>query len=124
MKSEMTRTVRTGLITALGLGLWMLSGSSWAACLQKTVPVSGIGSTYVFMLAPESAVPAYVSLGFSRIDCPSDMSVFRSYVAQICGGNGGGPYPPLNTDMAIGVPRSRACADAQAGLAEATGKVN
>jgi hypothetical protein len=75
----------------------------------------------VFMLAPESAVAGYVSLGFSRIDCPSDLSLFRTYVAQICGGNGGDPQSALNTDVAIGVPRARACADAKAGLAEAGG---
>jgi hypothetical protein len=121
MQSAMTSYVRAGVITALGLGLWMLAGTSSAACLQKTVSGNAIRSTYVFMLAPESTVAVYVALGFSRIDCPSDMSVFRAYVTQICGGNGGAPYPPLNTDLAIGVPRAQACADAKSGLAEAGG---
>jgi hypothetical protein len=121
MKSVMRPSVRTSVIAALGLGLWMLAESSSAACLQKAGPVFGKASTYVFMLAPESAVAGYVSLGFSRIDCPSDLSLFRTYVAQICGGNGGGPQPPLNTDIAIGVPRAQACKDAKAGLAEAGG---
>jgi hypothetical protein len=121
MKSVRSPSVRMGVIAAWGLGLWMLAGSSSAACLQKAGAALGKVSTYVFMLAPESAVAGYVSLGFSRIDCPSDLSLFRTYVAQICGGNGGGPQQPLNTDIAIGVPRAQACKDAKAGLAEAGG---
>ena len=120
----MTLLVRTGITTALGLGLWLLAGTSSAACLQKTGPNNAVGPTYTFMLAPERAVAGYVSFGFTRINCPSDLSEFRNYVALICAGTGGGGLPPMNTDMVLGTPRPRACADAQAGLAEATGKVN
>jgi hypothetical protein len=121
VKLAMTSYVRASVITALGLGLWMLADTSKAACLQKTASNRAIGPTYVFMLAPQSAVAGYVTLGFGRIDCPSDMRVFRAYVTQICGGNGGAPYPPLNTELAIGVSRAQACADAKSGLAEAGG---
>jgi hypothetical protein len=124
MKSKMPRLVGTGLTTALGLGLWMLVGTSWAACLQKTGPNGAAGPTYMFMLAPESAVARYLSLGFNRINCPSDLSAFRNYAAQICAGTTGGGIPPMNTDLVLGVPRERACADAKAGLTEVTDKVN
>ena len=122
MNSKMRRSRKTWLLAASGLGLWLLAGSSGAACLQKSGPAGPIGPTYVFMLAPERAVAGYVTLGFTRIACPSDLSVFRSYVANICAGTGRGGLPPMNTDAAIGVPRARACADAQAGLAEAGGQ--
>jgi hypothetical protein len=113
------------VIAAGCLGLWMWAEPSSAACLQKAEPGVGKVSNYVFMLAPESAVAAYLSLGFTRIDCPSDMSVIRSYVSTLCSGTGGNPTSSVNGEVAItNVPRAQSCKDAKAGLAEATGARN
>jgi hypothetical protein len=122
MKFQKYRDLRTSLVLPLGLSLCVLAGPSQAACLQKQIqsPNSPVPA-FVVMIAPESAIAGYLKLGFSRIDCPSDLSVIRSYVAQICSPTGGGGMPVMNTDMTIGVPRLRACTDAQAGLAEAGG---
>jgi hypothetical protein len=121
VKSKANQSIRTGAMTVLGLGLWIAANSSSAACLQKAGPPGALGPTYVFMLAPASAISTYLSLGFTQIDCPSDMRAFRAYVAQLCAVNGQGSAPPLNSEAAIGVPLVRACADAQAGLTEAGG---
>lgn len=71
------------------------------------------------MLAPESEVNEFQSLGFSRVTCPTDLSLVRLYVERLCAGTPQGNLPALNTDVLIGRPRESACASARAGLKEA-----
>jgi hypothetical protein len=92
-----------------------------AGCLKKPLPVSGLSNIFTFMIAPQSALSGYLSLGFSQINCPGDLTDVRAYVDRLCSGAPDGQLPAINTDVAIGVPRPRACADARAGLAEVTG---
>jgi hypothetical protein len=108
-------------MAAAGFALLMSSGRSNAACLQKPGPTNIGIPTYMFMIAPESAVPGYLAFGFLRVNCPSDMKVVRNFVVQLCAGTGNGDIPPIATDLAFGVSQPRACADAKAGLAEAGG---
>jgi len=115
------RRLNTWLIVLLGIGLWALSDSSWAACLVKPRQLDGLGTVYTLMLAPESEVGQYVSLGFSRVECPTDLSIVRGYVQRLCDGTGRGFLRSLNTEALIGRPRALACASARAGLAEAGG---
>ena len=120
MSTKMKRSLKPRLLAALGLGLLMLSNSSFAACLLKPRQVDRIGTVYTVMVAPEREVPQYVALGFSRVACPADMSLVRRYVETgLCGGTGPGPVRAVNTDSLIGRPRALACASARAGLAEA-----
>lgn len=121
MRNATACLAQAGLIATAGLAFSMFAGPSNAACLEKPGPTSVGRPTYTFMIAPESAVPGYIAFGFNRINCPSDMSVFRNFVAQVCAGTGNGQLPPMNTDMAFGVPQIRACTDAKAGLKEAGG---
>jgi|HubBroStandDraft_1064217.scaffolds.fasta_scaffold264779_2 hypothetical protein len=125
MKSSVSRSARMGVIALSGLGLWMLAGTASAACLQRVEATIGKVSTYSFMIAPERAVAGYVSSGFSRIDCPSDMSVMRNYVAILCSANSSNKMPSLNGVVVIaGITGAQSCQDAKAGLAEATGTRN
>jgi hypothetical protein len=97
----------------------MTASTSRAACLIKPVLTNGPGPGYVLMLAPESEVAEYLSMGFTRASCPTDMSRYRDYVDRLCRGTVQGPVPALNTDVLFGRSRERACASARAGLAEA-----
>jgi len=120
MRTKANRALDPRVLSALGLGLLMLSNSSFAACLLKPRQVDPIGTVYTVMVAPEREVAQYVALGFSRVACPADMSVVRQYVERgLCDGTGPGPVRPINTDALIGRPRAVACASARAGLAEA-----
>jgi hypothetical protein len=108
-------------LMAMSLGSWLAAQTCPAACLDKTKNVDGLGAVHTFMIAPESEVADYASLGFTRIACPSDLSTVRAYVDRICSGAPTGPAPPINTDALFGRPRERACASAKAGLTEAGG---
>jgi hypothetical protein len=107
-------------LTVLGAGLWLMSDSSSAACLMKTRQIDGARTAFTLMLAPEREVAEYSALGFSRVTCPVDMRLIRHYVERLCAEPGKGNVQPLNTEMIIGRPRTRACASARAGLAEST----
>ncbi len=121
MTTNAYRLRRTCQLATLCVGLWVVSQSASAACLRKARPLNEVTTLQIFMLAPEQEVAEYESLGFSRVACPTDLSVVRAYVERLCDGAPRGSLPPLNTDVAIGRPRERACASARAGLAEAGG---
>jgi hypothetical protein len=109
------------VLAALGTALWIVSGTSSAACLQKLKQVKGVGAVPTFMLAPRSEVAEYATLGFAEVQCPRDLSVFRQYVEKICSSSTSGDIPVLNTEIAFGRSRIRACNSARAGLAESGG---
>jgi hypothetical protein len=120
MMKNTSGPIRTGLMAIAGISLWLAAGSCGAACLRKTGPSTALGPSYVFMLAPARALGTYLALGFTQIDCPSDLSVFRAYVAHLCAANAQGSAP-LESELAIGVASAQACGDAKAGLIEAGG---
>ena len=111
----------TGALIALGIGAVMAVHSAHAGCLKKAWPASVSVSGYTLMIAPQSAVAGYLALGFTPIDCPGDLTLMRAYIDRLCSGAPDGQIPAINTDLAIGVSRQKACADASAGLAEVTG---
>ena len=112
---------RLSLLAMAGAALSLATNPSFAACLVKPMPpIQGI-TLHVLMLAPASQVPEYVSLGFQKIPCPSDLTQVRAYVSRLCSGAPLQKAPALDTDMIIGRSRDYACASAQAGLAEAGG---
>jgi hypothetical protein len=119
MTCKSSQRIRSLRIAVLGVGLWMAGGASRAACLIKPLQTGGPAPGYVLMLAPESEVAEYLSMGFTRAACPSDMSRYRDYVDRLCKGIGQGPAPALDTKALFGRSRERACASARAGLAEA-----
>lgn len=103
-------------------GLWAISHSASAACLEKPrTSKDGKIAAAIFMIAPESEVAVYGALGFDRVSCPKDLSVVRAYVDKLCAGTGQGKYGPLDTDAVIGRSRTLACTSARAGLVEAGG---
>ena len=101
----------------LGFGSLMSMHSVHAGCLTKTWTVNAQSKGQTFMMAPQKAVAGYLALGFTPIDCPGDLTAVRAYIDRLCSGAPDGQIPPINTDLAIGVSRSRACAHARAGLA-------
>src|SRR6185437_11237404 len=116
------RRAKKWALATLGVGLWIVASSSFAACLAKPwKTIQGGVTLHIFMLAPESQVAEYTSLGFQRVPCPSDRSNLREYVGRLCSGSPLGKVPAINTDVSIGRPRNYACASARAGLAEAGG---
>jgi len=122
MRSKANRSLKPRVLAALGLGLLMLSDSSFAACLLKPRQVDGIGTVHTMMVAPEREVAQYVALGFIRVACPTDMSLLRQYVEKgLCDGTAPGAGRPVNTEALIGRPRASACASARAGLTESGG---
>lgn len=121
MIRKANRHLKPRVLAALAVGLWMMSDSSFAACLMKSQQFEGVGTVSTLMLAPEREVDQYVPLGFNRVPCPTDMSVVRDYVERLCDGTGRGVIPALNAEALIGRPRERVCASARAGLAEAGG---
>ncbi len=110
--------LKPAVLAALGVGLWMIADSSFAACLMKKPPPNGIPT---FMVAPEREVANYASLGFGRVTCPIDLSVVRDYVQRLCDGLPRDGFPGINAAVLIGRPRDVACASARAGLAEVGG---
>lgn len=120
MRAKTNRSVDL-CVLATGVGLWMTSGSSFAACLVKSQQVDPVVTINTLMLAPEQEVGQYLSLGFSRVACPTDLSVVRDYVERLCDGAPRGVIPAINAELLIGRPRAVVCASARAGLAEAGG---
>ncbi|MEO8307656.1 MAG: hypothetical protein ABI616_06405 [Pseudomonadota bacterium] len=108
-------------LAAVAIGLCVVSGVTSAACLQKTRPVKGLSGAQTFMVAQKSEVADYAKLGFSEVQCPKDMSVFRQYVEKICSSSNAGSIPSMNTEIMFGRNRELACNSARAGLTESGG---
>jgi len=121
MTTKANESLKPLVLSLLGVGLWLTSSPSGAACLVKMTQ-DGNGKTVpTLMLAPEREVADYAALGFVRAQCPQDMSIVRQYVERLCAEPGQSGIRALNTEMAIGRERARACDSARAGLAEAGG---
>jgi hypothetical protein len=119
MVNNTNRYTKTSAIAALGVGLWLISGASQAACLIKTVDGKvKVGAP--FMIAPEREVAEYSAHGFIRVACPKDMSSFEQFARQLCDKTKGNNLRSLNPDILIGGSRERACTSVQAGMAEAS----
>jgi hypothetical protein len=109
------------LSPAAGIVLLASASTVPAACLQKPRQVAGAGAVYTLMLAPEGEVAGYLSEGFTRVECPTDLSNIRRYVDRICSASSASGLLALDTVALLGRSRSRACVSARAGLAEAGG---
>jgi hypothetical protein len=122
MTTKANRPLKALVLGTLGVGLWLLSSPSWAACLMKARQVDGVGTVRTLMLAPEREVAEYSALGFVRATCPVDMSLVRQYVEKLCAEpqGDGAALQAANTGL-IGRPRENVCASARAGLAESGG---
>jgi hypothetical protein len=118
MTRQANRSLKHYALAAFSVALWMMSESSAAACLLKPRQ-EAVGTGFTLMVAPEREVGQYMTLGFSRVACPTDMSLVREYVRQLCDGTG--PRRALDTDTQLGRTRELACASALAGLAESSG---
>jgi hypothetical protein len=121
MATNVNRLLKSCSLTVLAVGLWASSNAATAACLLKPQQVDPVGTVHTLMLVPEHEVAEYLSLGFSRVACPTDLSITREYVERLCDGAARGALPGLNADAIIGQPRERVCESARAGLAEAGG---
>jgi hypothetical protein len=117
---ETRRIGKVWVFGAFAVALWGGSHPVSAACLSKPLP-GARAPVYVVMLAPASQLSEYQSLGFQTVACPTDLSVLRNYVDQLCSGSGDGSAPAIHTELVIGRPRAYACASARAGLAESGG---
>ncbi len=119
MPTKVKRSYKAHVLGTFGVGLWLLSSPSWAACLMKERQVEGVGAVRTLMLAPEREVAEYSALGFVRATCPVDMSLVHQYVEKLCAEprGEGAALRAANTDL-IGRPRESVCASARAGLAE------
>jgi hypothetical protein len=122
MTTKVKRSCKTHVLSTLGIGLWLMSSPSFAACLMKARQVDGVGTARTLMLAPEREVAEYAALGFVRATCPADMSLVRQYVERLCAvpGGEGTALRVANTDL-IGRSRESVCASARAALAESGG---
>ena len=120
-ENESGKTSRNILVTFSALFLLVFATESPAACLQKATTSNKGALQQVTMLAPASEVAQYTALGFSPVQCPSDMSVMKRYVARICAASGTSVRPLLNTAKMFGKTREQACASATAGLRESGG---
>ena len=116
MTPQAKRFLTLRVLAGVGAGLCMMSQSVSAACLLKPTQMNG-ATVYTLVVAPEQEVSEYLSLGFSRATCPTDMSLVRQYVDRLCADPNTVPAP--NTDVLVGRPRARVCASGRAGLTEA-----
>ena len=116
MTRNANRSLRPYVLVALSGVLWTISEPSSAACLVKARQVDRVGTVHTLMVAPEREVGQYLVLGFSRVACPTDMSLVRDYVQTLCEGTGA--MRAINTEALLGRRRDVACASARAGLAE------
>ncbi|HEX5420685.1 MAG TPA: hypothetical protein VFY39_11860 [Gammaproteobacteria bacterium] len=61
----------------------------------------------------------YESLGFQRVQYPTDRTLLRAYVERLCGNKGPGGAPAVKVDALFGRSPALVCASAHAGLLEA-----